>query len=506
MTKRTTTLPLSLPPRDPATPAYLWLCGALRTGILEGRLRPGARLPATRELAESLDLARGTIVGAFEELKSEGYLRGTVGSGTFVNEVLPDDLLEVARKPSKSAQPGPQRAPARGDRRRLSDFGRRVEHLSGHEPGPARAFRTDQPALDLFPTTLWARIAGRRMRQAGQSLLVGCEAMGYAPLREAVAEHLRRSRGVRCEAGQVAIVSGVQEALDLSARLTLNLGDRVCVEDPGYIGTARTFEAFGAKITAQPLDGDGMTVPDPRLRGVRLAYLTPAHQFPLGLCMSLPRRLELLEWARGAGALLFEDDYDSEYRYSGRPAPALQGLDRHGLVLFAGSFSKVLFPSLRLGFLVVPPGLVEPLAAAISVTSRHAPLLEQAVLQEFIAEGHFERHLRRMRQVYAERSAALLAAARADLAGLLEIPELEAGLQTPAWLLGGIDGNAAVEAAAKRNVEATSLRRYWRGDPRREGLLLGFAAVDEREIRRAVRQLAVALEELAATPANEPSR
>lgn len=493
MPKRTTSLPLALPPRDPAMPAYLWLCAALRAEILEGRLRPGSRLPATRDLAASCGLARGTIVSAFEELKSEGYLRGTVGSGTFVSEILPDDLLAVARRASRPATAPP---PERTDRRRLSAFGRRVEHLIGHEPGPIRAFRTDQPALDLFPTHLWARIAARRLRRAGQSLLVGCEAMGYGPLREAIAGHLRASRGVRCDAAQVAIVSGVQEALALAARLLLDPGDRVCVEEPGYAGAARAFEACGARVVPQPLDGEGMTVPGRRLRGVRLAYLTPAHQFPLGLAMSLPRRLALLDWARQAGALLFEDDYDSEYRYSGRPVPALQGLDRHGVVLYAGSFSKVLFPSLRLGFLIAPPGLVEPLAAAISATSRHASLPEQAVLEEFIAGGHFERHLRRMRQIYAGRSAALLAAARSDLAGLLEIPELEAGLQTPSWLAPGLDGEAAERAAAERGLETSSLSRYWRGAPGREGLVLGFAAVDEREIRRGVRELAAALERL----------
>jgi GntR family transcriptional regulator/MocR family aminotransferase len=497
MAKRSTTLSLPLPPRDPAVPAYLWLCAALRSEILEGRLRPGARLPATRDLAAGCGLARGTVVSAFEELKSEGYLQGTVGSGTFVNEVLPDALLEVARRPPSGAPPRPGAAAERKARRRLSGFGRRVEHLSGHEPGPARAFRTDQPALDLFPTHLWARIAARRMRRAGQSLLVGCEAMGHPPLREAIATHLRTSRGVRCEAGQVAVVSGVQEALALAARLTLDPGDAVCLEDPGYSGAAQVFEAFGARIVAQPLDAEGMRVPGPRLRSVRLAHLTPAHQAPLGLTMSLPRRLELLEWARKTGALLFEDDYDSEYRYSGRPVPALQGLDRHGVVVYAGSFSKVLFPSLRLGLLVVPPALVEPLAAAISVTSRHAPLLEQAVLHEFIADGHFERHLRRMRQVYAGRSAALVEAARSQMAGLLQLPEFEAGLQTPAWLGPGLDGAEVSRAAAERRLEVASLHRYWRRTPEREGLLLGFAAVDEREIRRGARELAEVLESLA---------
>ncbi|MGA8674817.1 MAG: PLP-dependent aminotransferase family protein, partial [Candidatus Acidiferrales bacterium] len=296
-----------------------------------------------------------------------------------------------------------------------------------------------------------------------------------------------------CVAEQVAIVSGVQEALDLVARLFLNPGDRVCMEDPGYPGAAIAFEAVGAIISAARVDDEGMELRDSVLRGARLVYVTPGHQFPSGITMSLPRRLELLEWTRKSGALILEDDYDSEYRYSGRPVPAMQGLDRNGLVLFAGSFSKVLFPSLRLGYLVIPADLLDRFAAAISVTSRHAPVLEQAVLCDFITEGHFGRHLRRMREVYAERLSVLLENARHKLAGLLEISTIEAGLQTVGWLQRGINGESATAAAAKRDVEVIPLSRYSRGRMAREGLQLGFAAVDTREIRRGVEELAIAL-------------
>jgi GntR family transcriptional regulator/MocR family aminotransferase len=495
MAKRTATLALMLPPRQPGAPAHRWLCAALRAEILEGRLRPGARLPATRDLAGQYALSRGTIVSAFEQLKSEGYLEGSVGSGTYVNKVLPDDLLQAPRQGGtpRSAEPAATR---RRPPRTVSGFAGRLAPLPAYDPRPARAFRANQPALDLFPTTLWAQIAARRWRRASTGLLLGCGPLGYPPLQEAVAGYLRTSRGVRCVPEQVAIVSGAQEALDLVARLFLDPGDRVCMEDPGYAGAARVFAACGARISALRLDGEGMELPSPRLRGVRLAYVTPAHQFPLGVGMSLPRRLALLEWARRSGALILEDDYDSEYRYSGRPLPALQGLDRDGLVLFAGSFSKVLFPSLRLGYLVIPADLVDRFAAARSMTSRHAPLLEQAVLYEFLAEGHFGRHVRRMREVYAERLSVLLECARRRLAGRLEISDVEAGLQTAGWLCGGIDGEAAAEAAAARGVEVTPLGRYSRGRLARDGLLLGFAAVDGREIRRGVEELAAALEGL----------
>jgi GntR family transcriptional regulator/MocR family aminotransferase len=488
MGKRTTTYTLTLPPRDPGTGAARWLCSALRGEILEGRLGPGARLPATRDLAGQYRLARGTIVSAFEQLKAEGYVEGSVGSGTYVSRILPDDLLQVTRKA------GAQAPVRRHPQRRVSDFGRRVNPFPGLTLRPTRAFRANHPALDLFPTTLWAQVAARRLRRASTSLLLACEPMGYRPLQDAVTEYLGTSRGVKCVPEQVAIVSGVQEALDLAGRLFLNPGDRVCMEEPGYIGAALVFEAFGARISPVAVDDEGMEVPGPRLLGARLAYLTPGHQFPLGVGMSLRRRLALLEWARESGAMIFEDDYDSEYRYSGRPVPALQGLDRHGVVLFAGSFSKVLFPSLRLGYLVIPADLVDYVAATQSVTSRHAPLLEQAVLCDFIAEGHFGRHVRRMREVYAERLAVLLECARQRLTGLLEISGVEAGLQTAAWLCGGVDGESAAAAAAARDVEATPLSRYSRGRVEREGLQLGFAAVDTREIRRGVLELAAALE------------
>jgi GntR family transcriptional regulator/MocR family aminotransferase len=480
--------------------AYRWLYAALRAEIVEGRLRPGARLPATRELAKHYGLSRGTIVNAFDQLKAEGYLAGSVGSGTRVSRVLPDELLEVVRKTGTKPQL------ERKTERRISDYGRRVSLFPNFEACPSRAFRTNVPALDLFPTTLWAQVAAHRLRRVSINLLMGCDAMGYAPLREAVAAYLGTSRGVNCVPEQVAIVSGVQEALNLTGRLFLNPGDRMCMENPGYPGAATVFKAAGTKVSSAPLDGEGMTLQDDALRGTRLVYVTPGHQFPLGITMSLARRLQLLDWAAKSGALILEDDYDSEYRYAGRPVPALQGLDRRGLVLFTGSFSKVLFPSLRLGYLVVPPDLVDRVSATISITSRHAPLLEQAVLCDFITRGHFGRHLRRMRQVYAERLSVLQESAQERLAGLLEITGVEAGLQTAAWLCGGLDGESAAAAAAERNVEVTPLSRYSQGTSTREGLHLGFAAVDVKEIQRGVRELAIAFDLLLKAPAGRVRR
>lgn len=489
MPKATSALSLALPPRPAGVPAYRWLGDALRSEILAGRLRPGTRLPATRDLAAQHRLSRGTVVAAFEQLAAEGYVEGTVGSGTYVSAVLPEQLLTVARRRTR----GDAQMPARPPKRRLSSLARRARLFPGYGDRPVRAFRANQPALDLFPAQLWAQIAARRTRSASRALLLGAPPLGHAPLREVVADYLRASRGVRCSAEQVAIVSGVQEAIDLVARLVLDPGDAVIVENPGYVGATLAFEAAGARVLAAGVDEQGIAIGDPRLTSAKLAYVTPAHQFPLGIAMTLARRLEVIEWASRNGALVLEDDYDSEYRYAGRPLPALQGIDRHGVVLYAGSFSKVLFPSLRLGYLVVPPDLVERVEAIKSLTNRHAPLLDQVVLCDFIAQGHFGRHLRRTREVYASRLGELLRRARAELRGLVEVSEVEAGLQTVGWLARGIGEDAAARAAAARDVDVTPLGEYTLGTPERAGLQLGFAAVDEREIRRGVEELARAL-------------
>ena len=452
-------------------------------------MRAGARFPATRDLARQYQLSRGTIVNAFELFKSEGYLEGSMGSGTYVSKVLPDELLQVARH--ANAEP---RAPTEDNARRMADYARRVHLFRALNFGAAAP---SAPTCRPWTFSYIFMGAARRSPLAAGSanLLLGCDPLGYRPLREAVADYLATSRGVSCAPEQIAIVSGVQEALDLVARLFLNPGDRVCMENPGYLGAAIAFESVGAKISAVAWMTKAWNCGSRVLRGARLVYVTPGHQFPLGITMSLPRRLQLLEWAGKSGALIFEDDYDSEYRYSGRPVPALQGLDRNGLGAVRGKLqqSSVSLASLGISGDSRRTWWID-FAAAISVTSRHAPMLDQAVLCDFITEGHFGRHLRRMRGVYAERLSVLLESARERLAGLLEISSIEAGLQTVGWL--------------QRRDHWRSRRRGRReaqcgGDPAepvqprpmaREGLQLGFAAVDAREIRRGVEELAIALE------------
>jgi GntR family transcriptional regulator/MocR family aminotransferase len=494
MAKKSSTLPLNLRGPKPRMALYRWLYEELRSTILAGRLHPGARLPATRDLAAEYGISRPTIVTAFEQLRSEGYVEGKVGSGTYVSKTLPDELLQAPRAKSVA-----------GTRRRgipLSAYARRLRPLTRTDSRPARAFRASQPALDVFPASLWAQVAARRLRRVSARLLAGGEALGYRPLREAVAEYLNTSRGVKCTADQVLIISGVQQALDRTAHLLVDAGDPVWMEEPGYPGAAVVFRAVGARICPVPVDSEGLNLDAGRRRwqqgkvGPRLVYVTPAHQFPLGVTMSLSRRLSLLEWARRSRTIIFEDDYDSEYRYSGRPIPALQGLDRAAVVIFAGSFTDVLFPALRLAYLVVPSDMVDIFAAAESVSTHHPPLIDQAILCDFIREGHFARHVRRMRELYAERLSVLMESARERLGGLLEIPAVEAGLRTVGWLQGGILAERAAQAAAKYDVEVVPLSRYAYGRARRDGIVLGFAAVGASELRRGVEQLAKALEKL----------
>src|SRR5262249_31529008 len=323
-----------------------------------------------------------------EQLTAEGYLEGKVGAGTNVNTLLPDDLLNAQIRPVLNAG----RSSERSAKVRLSDYGLRLNPVPQLPVLPVRAFRPLQPAVDEFPMSLWAQIASRRMRRASLSLLADSDSRGYRPLREAISHYLGASRGVKCDPDQVVVVSGIQHGLDLTARLTINPGDSVLVEDPCHPVVVAMLRAAGAQIIPVEVDVHGVDVGglnfesgESLSRLPTLIYTTPSHQFPLGVTMSIDRRLELLGVAGRIGALIFEDDYDSEYRYAGRPIPALQGLDAAGSsVVFAGSFSKVLLPSLRLGYLVVPPEVVDKFAAARFISDRHSSIIDQAAMCDFI--------------------------------------------------------------------------------------------------------------------------
>ncbi len=474
---------------------WKWLYEEVRAAILEGRLKRGMRLPSSRRMAEHYEVARGTVVAVFEQLHAEGYLEGKVGAGTFVNTRLPDDLLTPARIVETPNHPARRK-------KALSKFASRLAAIPANAPPPPRAFRPEV-AIEDFPIDVWAQVSSRCLRRASRSLLADSDSRGYRPLRVAVAEYLGVARGVRCDPEQVIIVSGIQHGLDLTIRVLVDPGDPVCLEDPCHPIVANMFRALPAKIIAVGIDGQGFDVAAARrqCRRPKLIYVTPAHQFPLGRMMSVSRRLALLEWARRTGAWIFEDDYDSEYRYSGRPVPALQGFDKGRSVVFSGSFSKVLLPSLRLGYLVVPEELVDKFAAARFISDRHSSVLDQATMCEFLAAGHFGRHIRRMRELYGERLAALGSAVQQKLAGRLELEKTDAGILTTGWLQDGLRANSVARRAAAKNVELLPVAHFALRRPQPEGLVFGFAAYTPRQIRNGIEQLALAMEQAVALPA-----
>ena len=474
--------------RRSRVPLQRQLYDEIRTAILSGRLAPGARVPATRVLASDTGTSRNTVSGAFDQLLSEGYLEGKVGSGTYVAHMLPEDLLRVTR------QPGPSRPVVA--RACLSRRGRMLggipASLRSREIATEQAFRTGLPAFDEFPRALWARLGARLLRHAPSAVLTYGDPAGYRPLRRAIAEYLRAARGVNCSAEQVIVTAGSQQALDLAARLLLDPGDAAWVEDPGYLGARGALRAAGVRSIPVPVDSGGLNVVEGEKRApeARLACVTPSHQYPLGMTMPLSRRTSLLAWARRHRAWIVEDDYDSEFRYSGRPLQALQGLDPIGCVIYTGTFSKVLFPSLRLGYMVVPESLVDTFVSARALADRHPPGLEQAIVAEFLAAGHFARHVRRMRTLYAERQEALVAALGRELAGAIETSPAEAGMNLTAWLRGNASDLELSNKAARVGVVVTPVSAYALEVKPRPGLLLGYAAFSTRQIREAVRKLA----------------
>jgi GntR family transcriptional regulator/MocR family aminotransferase len=486
--RRLTSLMIRLEPRS-REGLQRQICASIQRAILDGALAPGMRLPSSRALADDLKVSRTTTLLAVQQLQAEGYLTGRRGSGTFVADALPDDL--------------PGERPAGPDARlRHPALSRRgvavVTAPQGARrlPGPPRPFRIGTPGVDLFPVTLWWRLASRRLRSATSTQLDYGEPAGLRALREAIASHVQAARGTRCRADQVLVVAGAQQGLELVSRVLLDPGDRVWMEEPGYPGARCAFLGAGARIVPVPVDADGLAVGTGirRAGDARLAYVTPSHQYPLGVPMTLARRQALLRWASRAGAWVVEDDYDSEFRYGAAPVPCLHGLDVDGRVIYVGSFSKTLFPALRLGFVIVPPDLQDGLVAARAAADQHPPALEQAVLADFIGEGHFARHLRRMRRAYLERLEALADAASRFCHGTLRLRPTRTGLHAVADLEGA-DARRVSREAATRGVEATPLSVYFTGRGRpANALVLGFAAVRPEVARRGMERLAAAIE------------
>jgi GntR family transcriptional regulator / MocR family aminotransferase len=476
-------------------PLYQQLYTHMRTAILSGELNGGTKLPSTRALADELGISRNTVQNAYRQLMAEGYLESLEGSGTFVARVLPDLLLITpGHKIPADTQKTESEPPLLSDHARLQLA---ASQTSDSRPAPSdrkpRPFRSEVPALDAFPYELWSRLVARHARRMPVSAFRYQDSAGYLPVREAIAAHVTISRQVHCTPEQIMIVPGSQGALDLAARMLVNVGDTVWMEDPGYIGARGAFLGSGADIIPVPVDQEGLVVEAGIARApqAKLVYLTPSHQFPLGVTMSLARRLEVLDWAKRANAYILEDDYDSEYRFAGRPLAALQGLDKADRVIYIGTFSKVLFPSLRIGYLILPPQLVDAFLTVRRLIDIHAPLLEQIVLTDFIVEGHFTRHLRRMRTIYAERRAALLEALR-ELP--LEVYSPEAGIHCVGWLPDGIDDISLTIKAADHDLDLSPISNFSVEPLTRKGLLLGYGGFRPREIKDAVRRLAAAMQ------------
>ncbi len=483
MPKAISSFELTLKSRSRDQTLTSWLYGELRSAILDGRLAPGARLPASRDFASQYQLSRGTVVSVLERLQAEGYVSSRVGFGTWVNR------LETPR-PARQATTIPAYI-----RRVISTNKRPQAWIDQAFVEEIRPFRIGTPAVNEFPSDIWGRIAADRARHFRSWLKKETDRRGYQPLRDAIAEYLRTSRAVRCTAEQVVLVSGIQQGLDLLARLLLKRDDPIWMEDPGYFGARIAFENAGARMIPVPVNDEGLSVSAgtkmcPDAKG---AYVTPAHQFPLGVTMSLERRMALLRWAARAGAFVIEDDYDSEYRFEGPPLPALQSLDNHSSVIFIGSFSKTLFPALRVGYIVLPAPLVDSFVALRYRTDFRNSSFDQAVLCDFIVDGHLARHLRRMRSLYAERLETLREGAKQHLGGLLEISNVRAGLYTIGYLKNGMTSRQAETLAAAQGIEVLGVDRCTLRRPDPKALLLGFGGFDELAIRQGLIRLAKAL-------------
>ena len=483
MSLLTSTLQLD---RQAKLPMFRQLYAAIKQAILSGAMPPGMQLPPSRDFCLSLSISRQTVLNAYEQLLAEGYLCGAVGKGTYVSQQLP---LRASAPPALELS-APDRAPA--PPQALSQRGLRYANPAGQShfhQDKTRAFRVSMPGLDVFPFQVWARLEARRWRHHEDKLGYGDPA-GYPPLRELLAVYLKAARGVNCRPEQIIITSGSQQALYLLSTMLLDPGDAAWVESPGYRGAVAPLHAAQARLCHVPVDQDGMDVAYAAAHypQAKLVYVTPSHQLPLGMTMSLQRRLALLAWAKAQRAWVIEDDYDSEYRYSGAPLASLQSLDQSGCVIYVGTLSKVLFPGLRLGYMVLPEALVQPLVQAKAIIDKHTAIVPQMVLADFIAEGHFSRHIKRTRKLYGERQAALLHALDTTLADELRCGASDGGLDLAVHFRQGRDEQAIVQRGLAAGLELRALSHYVTAPEETKtglfapGLLLGFASVTEAEI------------------------
>lgn len=481
---------------------------ALRLRVLDGRLASGTRLPASRDLAAALGISRNSVVRAYDQLYAEGFIEGRVGDGTYVAQLMPvmASPKKLSTKVSTGFSTGLSTAlstnwldlPVVPSSKVIHSGGfSRIEnnHLSKPPSGPPRAFRVGVPAFDLFPFEVWAKLNAAFWRKPDLEQLCYGDPSGDARLRAMIAAYLRSSRGMQCSPEQIVITSGAQQGISLCAQLLVEPGDGVAIENPGYRAAGHAFAVAGGRLHGIAVDEEGMDCSALSATGdCRVAYVTPSHQYPTGVLMSLARRLELLAWAERNQGWIVEDDYDGEYRYTGAPLAPLAALDRQGRVLYVGTFGKVAFPALRLGYLVLPPALVDAFSQRRAVDVRHSEVSTQAVMAEFMAAGHFQRHIRRMRRAALNRRNTLLDGWPAQISGVGPLPAVSAGLHLTVAVDGIAREQQLIEQAARVDVEINGLSNYWLPDSltsadQRAGLVLGFAAVPEAAIKAALTRL-----------------
>ncbi len=500
------TAPIIAIDRKLAKSLYRQVYDAYRKAIVDGNLRAGQRIPSTRVLALELGISRIPVLSAYAQLMAEGYFESRVGSGTVVSRSLPDRVLAPVRRASGPATiPNPARRPIS---KRSSLLSSAESFYRRRSTGP---FGVSQIAFEHFPLQVWNRLVTRHSRSMRPRSLDYGDPMGLKELREAIATHLRTARGVHCEAEQIMIVSGSQQALEMATRVLLDPRDRVWMEDPGYNFARSVFAFAGCRIVPVPVDDEGLNVAAgiKKFRHARAVLVTPSHQYPLGVTMSASRRLQLLDWAERYHAWIIEDDYDSEYRYENMPVTSLQGLDRNCRVVYIGTFSKVLFPSLRLGYVVIPMDLVERFRAVRFAMDICPPTFNQAVLTDFIREGHFSRHIRRMRLRYQERRTALVQNIREMLGSNVRIAGAEAGLHV-CVILKGIPDRKIAERAARQKLYLVPLSPFYADSAPQQGFVLGFGSTSVTQVPDAVRKLSSYCNEAFAvcsrTTANETAR
>lgn len=472
-------------------PLFRQLYDQIRTAILEGRLKADSRIPSSRDLMEQLGVSRTTVVSAVDMLIAEGYLLTSHGRGTFVSSEIPDNQI----LPQKIRKHDDIKLAGRSNH--LGNFGKSLldSDRSNWHFGDPRPFCPGEPALDEFPIQVWSKIVRRVWKSLDPAMLSYAAPTGYDPLRTQIAEYLSVRRGVNCYPSQVMIVSGTQQAVDIVSRISIDAGDKVLFENPGYVSARDSFVNHGAEIIPIPVDDCGANLEKAIKKNhrARLAYVTPSHQYPLGVTLPIERRLALLNWAKENQALILEDDYDSEYRYAQQPLPCLQGLDSASRTIYVGSFSKVVFPSLGLGYAIVPRPMVTAFENALKLVSRPGSQVDQIVLSEFIREGHFVRHLRRMRKTHATRRETFVTEIEKHLGDKLEVIGSPAGLHCTTILKTKQRDTDLVAALGEIGIIASSLSGYYlpgtKALDRKNGLVFGFASASPVKIRKRIREM-----------------